>query len=105
MNRANCWNFQSDKINLDMLFVRFVVMSNGLLFYDLFIICVRGKTDHYYQHSTFLKQKRCLVTFSVQNLMVFNEISRENSHVLVSSCVGTSTTAWEKGFSKVLYAC
>jgi len=26
-------------------------------------------------------------------------------HVLVSSWVGTSTTVWEKGFSKVSYEC
>ena len=46
LNRANCWNFQSDKRNLD---ITVSVSSNRLFFYDLLIIIfVRGKADHHY---------------------------------------------------------
>ena len=41
MNRANCWNFQIHKRNLD---IAVSVSSNRLFFYDfLIIIFVRGK--------------------------------------------------------------
>ena len=46
LNRANCWNFQIDKINLD---IAVSALSNHLFFYDLLIIIfVRGKADHHY---------------------------------------------------------
>jgi len=54
LNHANCWNFQSDKRDLDMLVVikKFVVRSNRLFFYGLMITFVRGKMDHHYSRST-----------------------------------------------------
>ena len=45
LNRANCWNFQIDKRNLD---ITVGASSNRLFFYDLVIIFIRGKADHYY---------------------------------------------------------
>jgi len=46
LNRANCWNFQTDKRNLD---TAVSAMSNRLLFYYLLIIIfARGKADHHY---------------------------------------------------------
>jgi len=46
LNRANCWNFQIDKRNLD---IAVSASSNSLFFYDLLsIIFVRGKADHHY---------------------------------------------------------
>jgi len=47
LNRANCWNFQIDKRNLD---IAVSALSKRLFFYDLLIITfVRGKADdkHY----------------------------------------------------------
>jgi len=41
LNRANCWNFQIAKRNLD---ITNSVASNRLFFYDLLIIFVRGKS-------------------------------------------------------------
>jgi len=44
--RANCWNFQTDKRNLD---IAASASSNRLFFYDLLIIIfVRGKADNHY---------------------------------------------------------
>jgi len=46
LNRADCWNFQVDKRNLEMA-VR--ASSNRMFFYDiLIIIFVKGKADHHY---------------------------------------------------------
>jgi len=46
LNRANCWNFQIDKSNLE---VAVSASSNRLFFYDLLIIIfVRGKAHHHY---------------------------------------------------------
>jgi len=45
LNRANCWNFEIDKRNLD---ITVSAMSNRLFFYNLLIIFVRGKADHRY---------------------------------------------------------
>jgi len=54
LNRANCWNFQIDKRNLD---IAVSASSNSLFFFDLLIIIfVRGKADHHYWRSTFLKK-------------------------------------------------
>jgi len=46
LNRANCWNFQIDKRNLD---IAVSASSKGWFFYDLLIIIifVRGKEDHH----------------------------------------------------------
>jgi len=53
LNRANCWNFQIDKRNID---TTVSASSNRLFFYDLLVIFGRGKADHHYQRSTFLKK-------------------------------------------------
>ena len=54
LNRANCWNFQTEKRNLD---TAVSASSNRLFFYDLLItIFVRDKADHHYSRSTFLKK-------------------------------------------------
>jgi len=53
LNRAKCWNFQIDKRNLDTADSS---SSNRLFLYDVWIIFVRGKADHHYQRSTFLKK-------------------------------------------------
>ena len=54
LNCANCWNFQIDKRNLD---IALSASSNRLFFNDLLIIIfVRGKADHHYYRSTFLKK-------------------------------------------------
>jgi len=45
LNRANCWNIQIDKRNLDRVDS---ASSNRLFCYDLLIIFVRGKEDHHY---------------------------------------------------------
>jgi len=46
LNRANSWNFQIDKRNLD---ITVSSSSNRLFFYDLLIIIfVIGKADHHY---------------------------------------------------------
>jgi len=46
LSRANCWNFQTDKRNLD---ITVSASSNRLFFYDLLVIIfVRGKADHHY---------------------------------------------------------
>jgi len=70
LNRANCWNFQIDKRNLDTA----ASASSNRSFYDLLIIIsVRGTADHHYERTVvhFLK-KRCLAAFSLRNLIVFN---------------------------------
>jgi len=48
----------------------FVAMSNRLLFYNLLIIFVRGKTDHHINVVHFLKKR--LAVFSVRNIIVSN---------------------------------
>ena len=68
LNRANCWNFQIDKRNLDIA----VSASSNRLFYDLLIIIfVRAKRITIINVVHFLK-KRCLAAFSLRNLIVFN---------------------------------
>ena len=57
-------------LTLWLLLKVFVAMSNRLLFYDLLIIFVRGKTDHHINVVHFLKKR--LAVFSVRNLIVFN---------------------------------
>jgi len=54
-----------------LLLKEFVVTSNRLSFYNLSIIFVKAKTDHHIIVVHFFK-KRCLVAFSVPNLIVFN---------------------------------
>jgi len=53
-----------------LLLKEFAVASNRLFFYDLLIIFVEAKTDRHMTLGHFLK-KRCLVAFSVRNLIVF----------------------------------
>ena len=42
LNRANSWNFQIDKRNLD---ITVSATENLLFFYDILIVFVRGKAD------------------------------------------------------------
>jgi len=52
-----------------VLLKKFVTMSNRFFLCNLWIIFIRGKTDHNYRHGTvhFFK-KSCFVAFSVENL-------------------------------------
>ena len=69
LNRAICWNFQTDKRNLD---IAVSASSNRLFFYDLLIIFLLGaKLITIIDVVHFLK-KRCLAAFSLRNLIVFN---------------------------------
>ena len=53
LKRANCWNFQTDKRNLD---IAVSASSKRLFFYDLLIIVfVRGKADHHFNVAFFFK--------------------------------------------------
>jgi len=45
LNRANCWNFQINKRNLD---IAVSASPNRLFFYLLIIIFVTDKADHHY---------------------------------------------------------
>jgi len=54
-----------------LLLKELVVTSNRLFFYNLLIIFVKAKMDHHINVVHFLKY-RCLVAFSVRNLIVSN---------------------------------
>ena len=69
LNRAICWNFQTDIRNLD---IAVSVSSNRLFFYDLFdyFFLLGAKLITIIDVVHFLK-KRCLAAFSLRNLIVF----------------------------------
>jgi len=54
-----------------LLLKEFVFTSNRLFFYSLLIIFVKAKRHHHINVGHFFR-KRCLVAFSVPNLIVFN---------------------------------
>jgi len=54
-----------------LLLKEFVVTSNRLFLYNFLIILVKAKTDHDINVVHFFK-KRCLVAFSLPNLIVIN---------------------------------
>ena len=53
LNRANCWNFQIDKRNLD---ITVSVLPNRLFFYDLLIILLGAKRITIINVAPFLKK-------------------------------------------------
>jgi len=69
LNRANCWNFQTDKRNLD---IAVSASSNRLVFYDLLIVIFVGTKRITIINVVHFSKKRCLAAFSLRSLIVFN---------------------------------
>jgi len=81
LKRANCWNFQIDKRNLD---IAVSASSNRLFFYDFWLL--------------FLSGAKRITIINVAHFLL--SLRWGLFHVLVFFWVDPNTTAWEKGLVK-----